>query len=107
MLTYQDCLDLAEITEDEVLAIADHEHIPRIVALELGNYLLHLPDGTIAIKKFILDDIAMAERSGDAERALHLKVTLKHFVDTHPENKNEPAPDQASDGKKRKAKGAM
>ena len=41
MLTLQDCIELSELTEEEILAISEHEHIPEMVALELGNYLVH------------------------------------------------------------------
>ena len=86
MLSFEDCVALSGLTEEEIDAIAQHEHLPEIVALELGNYLLHQPDGTLKIRRMILDDIADAEKSGNAERLLVLKATLKHFVDTHPEN---------------------
>ena len=85
MLTLQDCLALCDLTEAEILAIADHEHLPEIVALELGNYLVHRPDGVPAIKRIILDDIAEADRRGDKQRALTLKLVLRHFVQTHPQ----------------------
>ena len=35
MLTYQDCVGMCELTEDEIRAIAEHEHLPELVALEL------------------------------------------------------------------------
>jgi len=31
MLTLQDCIELSELTEEEILAIAEHEHIPEMV----------------------------------------------------------------------------
>ena len=37
MLTFEDCLSLSELTEEEILAIAEHEHIPELAALELGS----------------------------------------------------------------------
>ena len=86
MLTFEDCLGFSALTEEEIEAISQHEHLPEIVALELGNYLLHQPDGVPKIKRMILDDIADAESTGDAKRALVLKATLHHFVDTHPNN---------------------
>ena len=55
MLTIQDCIELSELNEDEILAIAEHEHVPEMVALEMGNYLLHRPDGETCIKGIILD----------------------------------------------------
>jgi hypothetical protein len=86
ILGFEDCLALSDLTEEEIDAIAQHEHLTEMVALELGNYLIHQPDGAVTIKRMILDDIAAAEGHGDSKRVLLLKATLKHFVDTHPEN---------------------
>ena len=86
MLTYEDCLGLCDLTEAEIHAIATHEHLPELVALELGQYLAQTPDGRIAIKKMIVDDIAAAETAGRHDQALKLKATMQHFIRTHPEN---------------------
>lgn len=86
MLTYQDCLGLCELTEDEIRAIAEHEHLPELVALELGQYLAQSQDGQRTIRRMILDDIEAAEADCDREKVLKLKATMKHFVDTHPDN---------------------
>jgi hypothetical protein len=83
MLTFEDCLALSELTDDEVAAIAEHEHLPMIVAAELGNYLIHAPDGVPRIKRIIADDIAAAERRGNHQHALALKLVLRHFVEHH------------------------
>ncbi len=40
MLSLQDCLDMCELSEDEVLAIAHHEHLPEITAAALGHCLV-------------------------------------------------------------------
>ena len=86
MLTYQDCLGLCDLTEDEIRAIAEHEHLPELVALELGQYLAQTADGQRAIRRMILDDIDAAEAANDYEKAIRLKATMKHFIDTHPDN---------------------
>ena len=86
MLTYQDCLGLCDLTEEEIEAVALHEHIPQMVAVELGNYLIHRPDGTLCIKRMIIDDIEHAENAGDTQRVLQLKLVLKRFLESHPEN---------------------
>ena len=86
MLTYEDCLGLCELSEDEIRAIAEHEHLTALVALELGQYLVQTPDGQRAIRKMILDDIEAARSSGNAAAVLKLKATMRHFVDTHPDN---------------------
>ncbi len=85
MLTYQDCIGLCDLTDEEVEAIAEHEHVPDIVAAELGSYLVHSDTGTPMIKRIIIDDIQHARDQGHTERVLHLELVLKHFVATHPE----------------------
>ncbi len=79
-LTLEDCIALCELSEDEVLAIAEHEHIPEIAATELGNYLVHTGGGEMAIKTMIRDDIAAAAARGDRDHELALKLVLRNFV---------------------------
>ncbi|MEJ2121060.1 MAG: hypothetical protein P8Z76_10190 [Alphaproteobacteria bacterium] len=84
MLSFEDCVGLAELSEEEVHAIAMHEHIPEICAAVLGRYLMMQKDGVPRIKRIIADDIATARAHGDFKEAATLKLALKHFVDTHP-----------------------
>lgn len=84
MLCYQDCLGLCDLSEEEIEAIAEHEHIPSITAVALGNYLVHTPEGVPMLKRMILDDIDNAKAAGNWEHALELKMVLRHFVETHP-----------------------
>ncbi|HET9042733.1 MAG TPA: hypothetical protein VFN70_06270 [Burkholderiales bacterium] len=83
MLTLQDCLELCELTEEEVLAIAEHENLTEIAALELGNYLVHTPAGERRIKAMIVEDIDAARARDDVRHAALLKLVLKHFVEAH------------------------
>jgi S-ribosylhomocysteine lyase LuxS involved in autoinducer biosynthesis len=83
MLTIQDCIELSDLTEEEVLAIAEHEHIPEMVAVELGNYLVHTASGEKRIKRMIVDDIAHAKETGNLKHAALLKTVLKHYVEHH------------------------
>lgn len=83
MLTIEDCIALSELTEEEIEAIAVHEHIPEIVAAELGNYLVHTPEGVPRIKAIICDDIEAARAHGDQARVVRLKLVLRHFVESH------------------------
>jgi hypothetical protein len=84
MLTLEDCISLCGLSEEEILAIAEHEHIPEIAAAELGNYLVSAPDGQFCIKRMILDDIVHAGTCGNRDRALALKLLLRNFVLQHP-----------------------
>jgi hypothetical protein len=84
MLTLEDCLALCELSEEEVLAIAEHEHIPEIAAAELANYLVHSPGGELCIKAMIKDDIAAAAARGDRDHELALRLLLRNFIFQHP-----------------------
>jgi len=86
MLTIEDCIALSDLTEDEIDAIAEHEHVPEIIAAEMGSYLIHRADGVPCLKRIILDDIRDAETRGDLAHALKLRLVLRHFVQTHPQN---------------------
>jgi hypothetical protein len=46
-------LACAGLTEEEVLAIAEHEHLPEIAATALGQYLLSLEHGTEKVRDII------------------------------------------------------
>ena len=96
MLTFEDCLALCELSEEEVAAIAEHEHIPEMAAVELGNYLVHAPGGEMRIKAIIRDDIAAARARGDRAGELALKLLLCNFVHEHPrcEERREPRVDE-------------
>ncbi|WP_417222546.1 hypothetical protein [Amphritea sp.] len=83
MLTYDECLHLSDLTQDEVEAIAEHEHTDPIIAMAMGHYLC-CHQGESKVKRIILDDIAKAQRKGDTEHERVLRHVLKHFVKTHP-----------------------
>jgi hypothetical protein len=82
MLSYDDCLGFCELTPEEIAAIARHEHLPEIVALELGAHLCTTLEGKGAIRRMILDDIEDARERGDMSAAASLELVLQHFVET-------------------------
>lgn len=84
MLTREDCLALCELSEDEVAAIAEHEHIPEVVAMELAQYLCHTPDGEARIRRMIVEDIEHARAHGNFQHMAKLMGVLRHFIEDHP-----------------------
>lgn len=84
MLTLEDCIGLCGLSEEEVRAIAEHEHIPELAAAEYGNYLASTPEGEQCIRAMIRDDIAHAADCGNLERQLALKLVLRNFILQHP-----------------------
>lgn len=87
MISLEDCIGLCGLTEEEVLAIAEHEHLPEIAATALAQYLLSHRHGSEKVRDMIVDDIRKAQSSGDREHVLTLLHVLHHFLKTHPEAK--------------------
>ena len=85
MITLEDCLGFCDLTEEEVLAIAEHEHMPEIAAIAYGEYLLHKEHGTQAICRMIVDDIRAAQLRNDRAHVQTLLHVLHHFIRAHPE----------------------
>jgi len=83
MLTYEECLAMCDLTEGEIKAIAEHEHMEPMIALALGQYLIS-HEGDQRIKSIILDDIQRADRCGNEVHAEVLRKILQHFLATHP-----------------------
>ncbi len=85
MLNFHDCLGFCALSEAEIEAIVEHEHIPALAAALMGNYLLECADGPARIRRMIVDDIAEAERRGRRQAAVKLRWVLAQFCAAHPE----------------------
>ena len=85
MITLEDCVALCGLTEQEVKAIAEHEHVPEIAAAAMARYLLKEPGGAEKIRDMMRDDIHAALNRDDKDHASQLLMVLRHFLDTHPE----------------------
>ncbi len=84
MLTFEDCVRFGDLEEDAVAAIAEHEHVPEMVACELGQNLVRTNEGTSQIRRFIEEELAIARHHHDQYRVDHLTRTLAHFDENHP-----------------------
>ncbi len=85
MISLEDCIALCGLTKQEVLAIAEHEHVPEMAAAAIGRYLLKSPNGPEKIGDMIRDDIHDALSRGDKEHASELLMVLRHFLASHPQ----------------------
>jgi hypothetical protein len=83
VISLEDCIALCGLTEKEVLAIAEHEHVPEIAAAAIGRYLLKEPSGPEKIRDMMRDDIHDALSRGDSDHASELLMILRHFMATH------------------------
>ncbi|MDJ1160005.1 hypothetical protein QNA08_17465 [Chelatococcus sp. SYSU_G07232] len=84
-ITREDCIALCGLEEDEVAAIAEHEHLPDVAAAALAQYLLTQPGGAIRIRDMITDDLRAALKRHDRSHARELFMALRHFVSEHRE----------------------
>ena len=82
MITVQDCIGMCDLDEAEVLAIAEHGHIPEIAAAVLGQCLAH---GAETTRAMLRDDIRAAIHRHDRDHARELFMALWHFLSTRPE----------------------
>ena len=83
MISKEDILGLCDLDEDEVDAIAEHEHIPEVAAAALGDYLIHQASGAAEVHRMIVDDIREALGRNDGTHAASLFHTLRHFLAGH------------------------
>jgi hypothetical protein len=74
------------LTEEQVLAIAEHEHLPEIAAAALAQDLLNQQLGKKKIRDMIVDDIRTAQQRRDKDHVLKLLHVLHHFLKSYPES---------------------
>ena len=84
MVDYESALAVANLTQEEVDAIAHHEDMTATAAMEMGNYLCETPEGERRLKRIIIDEIEAARACGDHAGAAKLRLVVKEFVRTHP-----------------------
>ena len=92
MLTLADLIDFTGLSEAEVLAIAEHEHIPEVAACSLAQYLSQDLAGEEAIRDMIIDDIRAAQARDDRDHVRGLLHVPHHFLRTHPDVRPEQHP---------------
>ncbi len=83
MLSLTDCLDLCDLRKEEIDAIAEHEHIPVIVAAELGCELVKTPSGVSVVESMMLDNISHAREHGHFQHAAELTSIYQRFHNEH------------------------
>ncbi len=83
MLTYNDCLDICDVSQAEVDAVAEFEHVPALPALAEFDFLLHSDGGIRRIRHMIVDDIRHAQCTGHQQHARELRRVLTRFNKHH------------------------
>jgi hypothetical protein len=85
MICLEDCIALCGLTEEEILAIAEHEHVPEILATSIAHELMAERHGPARVRDMIRDDVRDAIQRKDFAHARELLAVLRHFLKDHPE----------------------
>lgn len=85
MICLEDCIALCGLSKEEVLLLAEHEHICAVDATAMGHYLLQQSGGADRIRDIIIDDVRSAQGCGDRRKVQTLLHVLHHFLKGHPE----------------------
>lgn len=85
MITLEDCIGLSGLTEEEIMAIAEHDRMPETAAAALGHYLAQTQGGLQRVGAMIVDDVRAAQARADKDHVQELLHVLHHFLRTHPE----------------------
>jgi len=84
MLTIADCQGLCGLTEEELQVLADHEHLPLIVAAELAADLLRTAKGTWRLRNCMLEELEKAAAAGRHDKAKRIDRIISGFIAAHP-----------------------
>jgi hypothetical protein len=85
MISRDDIIGMSGLTEEEIDAVGEHEHLCEVAAASLGAYLLHKKHGAARIAEMFRDDVRAALKRGDRGHAKELMAALKLFLAGHPE----------------------
>jgi len=83
MLSLKDCLDFCDLDCSGIEAIAEHEHIPVIVAAELSNELLKPQKALAACMRWRWTTSIRPWRRGIGKNAA-FKLAYQHLQATYP-----------------------
>lgn len=86
MISIKDCIDYSDLTEDEVAAIAEHEHLPFATAAQLACCLAQSQDGTEVLRCLLKNAVCDAESCGHAEALRTAQNAYRQFSANHPES---------------------
>ena len=80
MLSLKDCIDMCDLTEEEVAAIAETEKLPAIVAAQVGCTLLRSEGGVEYIRCVLRTRAERAVANGDLHTAAVRFRTYEEFT---------------------------
>ncbi|HQU80836.1 MAG TPA: hypothetical protein PLU47_15380 [Azonexus sp.] len=79
MLSLRDFIDMCDLTEEEVTAIAEKEKLPAIIAAQIGCAMLRTERGVAYIRDVLKNRAEQAVDRGDMETAALRLRTYEEF----------------------------
>jgi hypothetical protein len=84
VLTYEDCIRFNDLSDEEVEVLADHEHMPDMVACELATCLHTSQQGLKTLRRCMEEDLIVATRAHKRGRMVTIGRALSRFDQEHP-----------------------
>lgn len=88
MLTINDCIEFSGLPEDVIDVLAHHEHVPCILAAELGACLTCNQSGLKRIFAILREELDEAVEARNLKGVRRIQAAIGHFLDMHPEFRN-------------------
>jgi hypothetical protein len=79
-LNWKDCVNLSDLSEDELADLAMQGGGLEIEGAELDHYLVITPKGRLAVRAALASEIRSAVAAGDLRRSGNLKQVLLRFM---------------------------
>ena len=83
MFSLDECIGMSDLSEEVIAVIAEHEHVPEIVAVGIGQSLLKTPKGLFTLKCYICDVLEHAQIAGKRDKVKRLERVLTGFNAAH------------------------
>ncbi len=83
MLTYEDCADYCDLSEDEMQALINGLGLPPIEVCAMVQQYADSPQQCRKMLSFLQDYLEKVESSSDAFRAHEVHEAITHFVSNH------------------------
>ena len=83
MLTFEDCADYCDLSDDEIQAFIDGVRLPPIEVCAMVQQYVDSPQECRKMLRFLQEYLEKVESSGDARRSHEVHEAITHFATNH------------------------
>jgi hypothetical protein len=84
MISLDECIGMSGLQEEEVAVVAEHEHVPLMIAAELAQTLLETPKGLYRLHGMFQDRLAVLAAGRDRAKERQIANLYAQFRVRHP-----------------------